>query len=415
MKNHIAKWFMIFKAQDSRFQQATYIMIIWLILVAFLVVFGSKIAIFSPFFVVLLSWVWFIIPGLFLSRVLLKRLSWIEMIPIAFVLALGISTPLTIVAIQLKISLDQYVVLIMSPILAIYLVFALYVLRFRRGEGDVQEDCPEYVNGKLKTSLIPYIVILVLATGFLAFLAQQWIPMGDDLAAFPYFSETLRMGRITNVEPYHGTETAPTPRMELIVYGYQTMLLNRLSGTTPYEFLVYSRSILVVLSLLAVYTLASQFFKNQQKALFTISLWSIYLLSTLSLSGTPGATRSEGAGNDLVTHIFQDKYLSWFIIVPIVLVFMLWFLESRRFRYLIGFFIGVFGAALAHPVTFILLLILIGGYGLVYLVIEHSKKALRGLIYVAIVLALCLVIPIIQYIRFNQPMPVYLAGLADVV
>lgn len=415
MKNHIAKWWVNFKAQDSHFQQATYMMVAWLMLVGFLVVFGSRVASIAPFFGVLLSWVWFIIPGLFVSRLLLKRLSWIEMIPVAFVLALGISTPITIVAIQRKISLDTYILLSMGPILAIYLIYAIYVLRFRRSKGDVSEDCPEYIGDKLKTGWIPFIVVLVFVTGYLAFLAKEWIPMGDDLAAFPYFSDTLRMGRITNVEPYHGSETAPTPRMELIVYGYQTMLLDRLSGTLPEQFLVYSRSILVVLSLLAVYTLASQFFKNRQKALYTISLWAIYLLSTLSLSGTPGATRSEGAGNDLVTHIFQDKYLSWFIIVPIALVFMLWFLESRRFRYLIGFFIGVFGAALAHPVTFILLLILIGGYGIIYLVIEHSRKALNGLLYIGIVLVLCLIIPIYQYIRFNQPMPVYLAGLADVV
>jgi tetratricopeptide (TPR) repeat protein len=415
MNSLVLNWIDAHQSSRNRLPQIFDLLVGWLILTGLLVFSGRYLAAFSPFLDVFLSWVWFTIPGIILSLMLVPRLSWMERIPLGFALWFGVNVPLIMVGIMAHLTLVNLLLITIGMLLLLVAAYAVYTRRFQREAGENPANGPEFVAGKFDFSEILFLLVLAAITCTLAYLSQQWPASGDDLAGLPYFDETLRFGRIVNLEPFHGTGTPPTPRVELIVYGYVCTLVNWVAGSPADQFLINTRPGFVILTLLAVYSLACQFIKNRKQALFISSLWAIFLLASLMVWGLPGATRFEGTGNDLVTHVFQDKYVSWFIIVPIILVFMLWFLESMQFRYLAGFFLGVFGAALAHPVTLVQGLILASSFGLVFLILEHSKRALRGLFLVFLVLLLATVIPVIQYIRFNQPMPIQQAGLQDVL
>jgi tetratricopeptide (TPR) repeat protein len=361
---------------------------------------------FSPFLAVAITWLWLMLPGFVLSSVLLKRLSWLERVPVSFMLGLGLATPYTILAILLRVTLDHLLGMSIGMFVLTVLILLIHNLRSRPCQVDRQDETPEVGSGKLDLGLIPHVCLPLLVAGLIAFLSSQWPPAGDDIAGLPHFAEVLRLGQITGSEPFHGTGTPVTPRNELIVWGYQNILLCKLAGTSPVSFFMNSRPILVVLAFLALYTFLHQSFKERHQALFLLSLWSIYLLAT---------TQVEGTGSDLITRSIQDKFQGWFIVAPIVLVFMQWFLESRRPRYLVGFGVGAFGCALLHPITLAQVAILAASYGALYLACERSKRALWSLVSVALVLVLCLAIPVVQYLRYLAPMPIDLAGLGDAV
>ncbi len=409
-----------------------------LIIAGLLLTAGPVIAGFSPLAAVAMGWMWFALPGFPLTAILLRRVSWVARIPIAFVLGIGLATLYTVPAILLRLKLDYYLGLSIGTLLLTMLIFLRYESRNRPQPDDGQDSSPEtgykfpeadagqmyvYLSpqighpeaaaripevraGKLEIGMAAYLGLLVVAVGALVVLALRWPPAGDDLAGLPFFAESLRVGRITGTEPHHGTGTPVTPRNELIVTGYQSVLVAKLSGTAPDVFLVNSRPVLIIIAILALYTFLYQYFKNRHLALFLLSLWVIFLLAT---------TQVEGTGSDFVTRIVQDKFFGWFIVVPIVLVFMLWFLESHQRRYLAGFGLVAFGATLMHPITLTQVMVLGGSFGALYLVAEHSRRAFRDVVLIALVLVLCLVVPVFQYIRFMGRMPIEEVGLNDVV
>ncbi|HJX39674.1 MAG TPA: tetratricopeptide repeat protein, partial [Anaerolineae bacterium] len=365
---------------------------------------GRLMANFAPLLAVIASWLWFMLPGSLLSSVLLRRLSWLERVPVAFVLGAGLAAPYTVLATLLRLRLEQLLGLSVGMLILMGLILVIYNFRSERTKANRPDNSPEVALGRFEVGMIPYLCLLILVGGILAFLSARALLTGDDVAAFPYFEEVLRLGKITGTEPFHGTGTPVMPRNELIVGGYQSILLCKLAGTSVVSFLLGSRPILVVLALLAFYTFVHQVFKDRRQALFLVSLWSVYLLAT---------TQYDGAGEQFALHIFQDKYYGWFIAVPVVLVFLQWFLESRQPRYLVGLGLGAFGLALLHPVLLMQVLILGGSFGLLYLAFEHSRRAFFSLLAVGLVLGLCVVVPAVQYFRYLERMPIEVAGLGD--
>jgi tetratricopeptide (TPR) repeat protein len=342
--------------------------------------------------------------------------------------------------------LDHYLVLSLGALILTVLIFLIHSawrayrsgrLAGRSDGADVvavrrvpSRNCPEFVSTGFDVSTIIYLVVVLVAAGLLATYSSRWLPAGDDVSGLAPFAETLRLGQITGTEPFHGTGTPVTPRNELVVWNYLAILMCKIAGTSPAVFFVNSRPILVILAFLALYVFLHQFFRNRNQSLFLLSLWSIFLLVSLQADGT---------GSDLMTRIIQDKFLGWFIVVPIVLVFMLWFLEARSGKsqvstltrpvstlthrprrpsslgYLVGLGIGALGAAMLHPITLTQVLVLGGSFGLLYLVFVRTKEAFLSLTLVALVLLLCLAVPVVQYFRYVERMPVELAGLGDAV
>jgi hypothetical protein len=367
---------------------------------------GPQIIGFAPFLAVAIGWLWFILPGFVLSLILFRRLFWIERIPISFVLAIGLSTPYTVAAVLLSMQLDHYLAVSLAVLILLILVFFLQKLRALSKEVGEPQDTAIVLPVQFELGTLAYLLILVAVVGLLTFIASQWLPVGDDLAGLPHFAEVLRLGQIVGTEPFHGSGTPLTPRNELIVAAYQYILVAKVAGASPVQLLMNTRSVFIILAFLSLFTFLHQTFKNLHQALFLLTLWSVFLLAT---------THAEGVGSDLTTRIIQDKFLGWFVVVPVVLVLMQWFLASQRWRHFLALGIGTFGAALLHPITLTQVVILGGSFSVLYLALERSRRAVRGLLLMGVILVICLAVPAVQFLRYTTVMPVDLAGLSDAV
>jgi len=361
---------------------------------------------FLPFIAVSLSWIWFILPGLLLSFVVIKGLSWFERIPISFVLSVGIYTPLTVLGIFLQLELNLFIALCIAIHILIVCIYTVLELRGRDSKDTESNSDQVAASGKIEPSAYILLTFVVICAGLLAFISLSWPPAGDDISGLPIFSEVLRLDYITAAEPFHGSGTPSTPRNELITWTYQNIINNRISGVSPVDHFVSTRPIMIVLAFLGLYSLLHQYFKNTRTALFLLSFWSVYILAT---------TRVEGLGSNLITRIFQDKFVGWFVLVPILLVFMLWYLQGREWRYLVGFGIAALGATLVHPITMTQFMIIGGAFCLLYFVLDRSSINLKSLGWLSLIVAFCLSILIVQYIRYQGYAPVELAGLGDAV
>ncbi|MFC1922355.1 tetratricopeptide repeat protein [Chloroflexota bacterium] len=361
---------------------------------------------FFPLIAVALSWVWFTLPGLVLSYVIVRQISWLERIPISFVLSIGLYTPVTMIAILFQMTLTSFIWLTFVTYLLITAIYFIYFWRFQPSQGEQTALSQVVARDKIETGSYVLIVFVLICAGMLAFVSANWPPAGDDISGLPIFSEVLRTELITAAEPFHGSGTPSTPRNELIIWTYQNILVNRVSGVSPVDYFMSTRPLLIILSFFALYTLLHQFFKKNRLALFMLSFWSIYILAT---------TRIEGIGSNLITRIIQDKFLGWFVVVPILLVFFLWYLEGREWRFLAGFSVAAFGATLVHPITMTQFMILGGAFSILYLILNRSKKTVVSLSWLTLVIAFCLGILLIQYFRYQGYFPIREAGLGDAV
>jgi tetratricopeptide (TPR) repeat protein len=360
----------------------------------------------SPLFTVGLSWIWFLIPGWFLSYLFSFNGSWWARIPVSFALTVGMATPVTVAAILLRLDLDIFIflhslLLVLSGTMLIFYTFLRYkTISF--------EPIPEENNKKVRGDKVSFflLAVLIVLAGVLAFLALTWPVAGDDIAGLPLFADVLIQNKITGTEPFHGSGVPVTPRNELIVLTYLEILTNKVSGVTHVDFLVHSRPFLVILALLSLAVLLEQLSGDRRQTLFLLCIWTIFLLAT---------TQKDGTGSDLVTRVFQDKFLGWFVIVPIVLVFLVQFLERGEKSKLVGFSVVTFGASMVHPITLLQSMVLSGGFGILHLAFERNRKTFKLLIVAAIVFLVFLTVPIIQYLRYTGYMPVVLAGFGDAV
>ncbi|MBN1667384.1 MAG: tetratricopeptide repeat protein [Anaerolineales bacterium] len=343
-------------------------------------------------------------PGYLLSLVLLKDQIWTERLPTAFVLGIGLATPYTLLAIFQHMRLNHYVGLSM---LVLGLVLFIFLWdQSRSASADEKQVVSQSEKPRIEYGQAFLIILLVIIVSLLAFISSQWPYAGDDLAGLPFFAEILRLEEITGTEPFHGTGTPVTPRNELIVWGYQNVLVNKIGGTSSVDALRNNRPIFVILSFLAFFMLLRRFFGKGHLALFILSLWGLYLLTTL---------QEDGMGSNLVTRIIQDKFVGWFIVVPVVMVLVLWVLEHGRLNHVIALVFAALGATLLHPITLSTILLLSSSFGLFYMLFESSKKAVFRTFLVGLVLLFCLLIPIYQYIRYTNPMPIDLSGIRDAV
>lgn len=354
----------------------------------------------SPFFGVVSVWSWFILPGVLLTLFWKNRIRWLERIPLAFSLSVGFYAPFTILAILFQSTLTAFQLTLTGAFLALAVGYYLWA-----PEYSVSQESPVRMEGITFGVVFPALITIITAAG-LVYLSLVWPPAGDDLAGLPLYQEVLTKGRITNQEPFHGTGTPVTPRNELVIMGYQTALLANIGLIEPALFLVNSRAVLIVISFFAVYLFASRWFRGVKFGLTFTSLWGIYLLSHLHF---------DGDGNNFVTRIFQDKFMIWFIVIPALLTIFLWYVETGQRKYLVIFGIGAWGAAITHPVSFMILLILTAGYAILHLSFEWNPTELKKFALVGIVFLICLVVPVVQYIRFMGDMPLDLAGYDQAV
>lgn len=424
--------------------------VISLVLAPVLLLLPPYLASISPVLSLTISWMWLSLPGYLFAELILRRLPWLERIPFYFLLGLAVSTPYTAAAILMRMTLEQYKDLSIAAygvMLLLFVAFRLHsisrpqpaalsdspeqpahdeilpeTLPFEipaserisidADEAEVVLDetdslpIPETTFERFHPGMLAFLLLILACAGMFLFFSGIWPPNGDDIAGLPAITEALRLERITGTEPFHGTGTPVTPRNEMTVWLYQNVLSVHIARLSADLFFPAGRPILIFLALLSLFTFLHQFFRNQRLALFLMSLWSIYLLSTMQKDGT---------GNDMITRISQDKFAGWLIVVPLILVLLKWYLESGKKGYLAGFWLGSFAAALMHPITLVQVMMLGGSFGFVMFLQERSRPVFIRLLWLLAAVLFSLTVPVIQYLRYSEIMPVVLAGLEDTV
>ncbi len=366
-----------------------------------------------PFLGVAASWVWLSLPGYILSLILIRRLHPLERLPIAFVLGKGLATLYTVPAILGHASLP---LLFAASVVMLAVTLVGYLLAQRRGWGawrpavdeSVIAQAPPPPQERLLVTALAGAVALVIIT--LALLSVQWPAHGDDLAMLPFFQDTLQQGAISNTEPFHGSSNPVLTRQELVVAVYQQIMLTWLTGLEPVDFYLYTRPVFILLAFLGLYALLRHALRRPAPALFILFLWSLYLLGTLLVEQT---------GSHFVTRITQDKFEGWFAVIPPTLLLLMRFLESGSWvssvgplappppqpahshAYLVAFALATLGATFVHAITLPQLMTLGGSLWLLHGVLV-GRRAWRALGWVALVYLVCLIVPIIEYLRFER-------------
>lgn len=208
----------------------------------------------SPLFGLVLAWTWIVLPGALLSKILIREISWMERIPVSFVLGMGLATVYMLFAILLRLKLHH--VLGLSAVLFFITVSIYLLLSIRRRDvtSTHVKASPLANRKRVDRGFFPLTLIVVLLAVWLTFQASQWPAAGDDLAALPHFAEAIYQGGITGSEPFHGSGTPLTPRNELIVWGYLDILSIQISNIPLDTFFSNFRPILILLALSALFT-----------------------------------------------------------------------------------------------------------------------------------------------------------------
>jgi hypothetical protein len=124
---------------------------------------------------------------------------------------------------------------------------------------------------------------------------------------------------------------------------------------------------LVVVAMLAFYTLARILLKSKAAALFTGCLCALFFLLNLEPSQST-------FGGEFVGRIAEDKFVAKFFFLPLALCLAVAFLESRRVRCLVVFAFVCWASVVMHPVGLAIIGLSIASLGLVHVVLNPLSK-----------------------------------------
>ena len=296
----------------------------------------------------------FMVPGVVLVHGFFKEhLSRVAMVPVAFVLSVGIFALLGVPSLILHLGLGLYL-WTASTIMTISVVGAVF--RMLRRKPTAQNGTP--VDFFLIWLWIPLLFLsAILAT-------VSWTkrpqPYADIWVYLAWVRELLNADKLALHEPYFGNQIG-TSRTQINGWLLEQAALSKISGIDPVELVLhYLAPTLVVMSLLAVYALVRVLMKSETAAFLASSLYALGSLNHL--------------GGLWISRIAEDKFVSRFLFLPVALMFAVLFLETKRLRYLMIFAFLCWAVVAIHPVGLAILGLSTAGFGLTHLAINWRMK-----------------------------------------
>jgi Family of unknown function (DUF6077) len=309
-----------------------------------------------PLVIFLSTLILFMVPGIILVRwFFAEHISGAAMIPVSFAISLGIFALVGVPLLLLHQSLVLYL-WVACAIVAAAIVGA--VIRAFYHKPSDQKGIP--IGFSFDWLWVPF---LLLGTAF-ASVSRIRAPeaMGDLWVYLAWVREFLNADKLALREPYFGYPIG-TARAQINGWLLEQAALSKVTGIDSVELVLrYLAPTLVVMSLLAFYALARVLLKSETAALLTGSLYELGLLIFL------------GPTNGFVGRIAEDKFLSFFLFLPIGLIFAFLFLESHKLRYLMIFTFLCWAVVAVHPLGLALLGLCTGGFGLLYLATRLRDK-----------------------------------------
>jgi hypothetical protein len=300
----------------------------------------------------------FMLPGIVLVRwFFAEHVSGAAMIPTSFTIGVGlfalVGAPFLLLHQSLVLFLWVACAIVVAALVG-SVVGILYRKPFIHNGGGVP-------NGFSFNWL--WVPFLLFGTAF-ASVSRIRAPLPDDdiWVYLAWVREFANADKLAFREPYFGHRIG-TSRAQINGWLLDQAALSKVAGIDSVELVLrYLAPTLVVTSLLAFYALARVLFKSETAALLIGSLYELGLLMHL------------GPTYDLVGRIAEDKFLSFFLFLPVGLIFALLFLESHRPRYLVLFTFLCWAVVVVHPVGLALLGLCTAGFGILYLATRLRNK-----------------------------------------
>jgi hypothetical protein len=298
----------------------------------------------------------FMVPGVLLSHwFLAEHVSGPAMVPVSFALSVGIFGLLGVPFLMLHKSLELYL-WFAGAVVGAYLVAAVLRMLGRK-------HCAE-TRAPTGSSLIWLWVPLLLLNAALASVSRMRVPFPyDDIWIYlAWVREFLNADELALHDPYFGNEVGAS-RAQINGWLLEQAALSKVSGIDLVELVLrYLAPTLVVMSLLAFYALARVLLKSETAALLVGAVYALGFLIHLAPKGS------------LVGRIAEDKFIAWFLFLPVVLIFAVLFLESRKQRYLMIFAFLCWSVVAVHPVGLAIISLSTAGLGLLHLAVNWRKK-----------------------------------------
>ncbi|HSK99375.1 MAG TPA: DUF6077 domain-containing protein [Rubrobacteraceae bacterium] len=298
----------------------------------------------------------FMVPGVVLVRWFCEEhLSGLVMVPVSFAISMGIFALLGVPFLVLHQSLELYL-WTAGAIVAACLITA--VLKPLRGKPTAQ-------TGARSSSYVIWLWICFLLLSIaLASVSRMRMPYPyDDIWVYlAWVREFLSADKLALHEPYFGNPIG-TSRAQINGWLLEQAAFSTVSGIDPVDLVLrHLAPTLVVMSLLAFYALARVLFKSETAALLAGSLYALGLLIHL------------GPRGNLVGRIAEDKFIAWFLFLPVGLIFAFLFLESLKLRYLTLFAFSCWAVVAIHPMGLAILGLCTAGFGLFHLALNLRDR-----------------------------------------
>lgn len=333
-------------------------------------------------------------PGALLWRWFLsKRFPGVAVVPVSFVTGAGIFGVLGVPMLILHRSLGEYLWISGSLLAGVLIPTALWVLFYGGNRpADKEEPSAESTSGWL---WVPFLIL----GGVLVFVSSTGAPVDDDTWNYlAWVREFLDTEKLALYDPYFGDKLPALHRVKINGWLLEQAALSRLSGIDPVRLeFEYLRPALTVVALLAFYTLARALM-NRQAALVAGCLYALFFLFHLGVS-------PRTFGGEFVGRITQDKFVAWYIFLPIALASAIAFLESRKLGYLWFFALLCWSVVTVHPIGLAIMGVSVGGFGIVYLALNlRKRKAWTAMLALGAVLLSVSLLPVIAAGAAGKPL-----------
>jgi len=303
-----------------------------------------------PFLCVLLL---FMVPGTVLVSRLFEDLPGPIVVPVSFAISVGIFALLGVPFLTMGLGLGPYLRVAGAIVAASLVMAALGALRREHPGLDRTRE--------LSASDWLWGPFLLLGAALAAVSrVKEPFPYDDIWVYLAWVREFLGAGDGAFREPYFGGQVGDS-RAQINGWLLEQAALSRVSGIDPVELVLgYLTPTLVLMSLLAFYALARVLLRSRTAALTVGSLYALGLFLRL--------------GGRWIDRVAEDKFLAWFLFLPVAMIFAVLFLEARKKRHLAVFAFFCWAVAAVHPVGLAIMGLSAAGLGLVHLAANRRER-----------------------------------------
>ncbi len=328
----------------------------------------------------------FVLPGFLLSDLVFgqRGISWPARLPVAFVLALGLLSPLAValVAVQANLEALGWVSVTVNVVLS-----GLFIFR-RSKRAKVATARREASGDRLNPFLLAGFLFSFLGVVYVFLSTASTWSFGDNWSYLLHIRRYLDLPLTTAVTSFAGGEGVSV-RGSLNGWWVLQALMDRAAAVEPVDvYSIYLPPLLLIVSLLALYGLAEELFKRRNAALLVTLIQVVYCLSSVG--------SHDWIGRGFFDRIIEDKFLIWLILLPVTILFSLKYLSTRKGKLLIPLALGMVALGLTHPMGVVQWGISLTSFAVVHLLFNLKRGVIIRFGAIFVLVLFFLLIPLVQ-------------------